>query len=167
MNKKQEVNALVIECITTALLQLMEKHPIDNITITELTKLAGVGRVSFYRNFDSKKDVISKYLITLIQEWGTDFESLNDISLFSDSLIRHYYKYKDFYLLLYRQGLSNMIYETLRLACKLDEAQNNLERYGKSMFAGMLFGWLDEWMRQGMTETPDEIALLSAQTPQI
>ena len=47
MNKKQEANALVIECITTALLKLMEKKSIDEITITDLTKLAGVGRVSF------------------------------------------------------------------------------------------------------------------------
>ena len=48
-------------------------------------------------------------------------------------------------------------------ACKLDEAQNNMERYAKSMVAGMLFGWVDEWMRQGMPETPEEIVLLTAQ----
>ena len=56
-----------------------------------------------------------------------------------------------------------MIYETLRTACKLDESQSNMERYGKSMLAGMLFGWVDEWMRQGMPETPEEIVLLTAQ----
>lgn len=43
-----------------------------------------------------------------------------------------------------------------------DEAQTNLERYGKSTFAGMIRGWIDEWMRCGMPESPDEIALLSA-----
>ena len=31
------------------------------------------------------------------------------------------------------------------------------------MLAGMLFGWVDEWMRQGMPETPEEIVLLTAQ----
>lgn len=163
MNKKQEANALVIECITTALLKLMQKQSIDSITITELTQLAGVSRVSFYRNFENKKEVISKHLLSLIQQWGNEFEKLGDESLFSDSLIRHYYKHKDFYLLLYKQNLSDMIYETLRNACKLDEAQNNIERYTKSMVAGMLFGWIDEWMRQGMPETPDEIALISKQ----
>ena len=59
-----------------------------------------------------------------------------------------------------------MIYETIRSACKLDEAQNNIERYFKSMIAGMIWGWIDEWMRQGMPEDPDEIALLSAQMNQ-
>ena len=68
-----------------------------------------------------------------------------------------------FYLLLYNQGLSNMILETLRVSVKLEEANNNLERYAKSMIAGMIWGWVDEWMRQGMPETPEEIVLLTAQ----
>lgn len=166
MNKKQEANAFVKECITTALLQMMETTPFDEIAITDLVKKAGVGRVSFYRNFESKKDVLEKHLILLIQEWGKEFEAIGDINKFSDSLIRHYYKYKSFYLLLYRHKLSDMIYETLRYACKLQESTTNIERYGKSMFAGLLFGWIDEWMRQGMPEDPDEIALLSAQMNQ-
>ena len=56
-----------------------------------------------------------------------------------------------------------MIYKTLRAACKLNEATHNFERYGRSMIAGMIFGWVDEWMRHGMPETPEELALLNAQ----
>ena len=163
MNRKQEANALVIECITTALLKLMEKHPFDSIAITDLTKLAGVGRVSFYRNFESKKNVLERHLQSLLNEWGKEFEELGDPSAFSDSLLRHYYAHKDFYLLLYKQGLSDMIYETIRDATKMEEARHNYERYAKSMIAGMIWGWVDEWMRQGMPESPDELALLSTQ----
>ena len=56
-----------------------------------------------------------------------------------------------------------MILETLRVSVKLEEANNNLGRYAKSMIAGMIWGWIDEWMRQGMPETPEEIVLLTAQ----
>ena len=56
-----------------------------------------------------------------------------------------------------------MIYENIRGTCRLDLAGNNMERYIKSMFAGAIFGWLDEWMRQGMPESPEELALLAAQ----
>ena len=163
MNKKQEANAFVKECITTALLQMMENTPFEDIAITDLVKKAGVGRVSFYRNFESKKDVLAKHLVILLEEWGKEFEALGDPNKFSDSLVRHYYKHKDVYLMLYKQGLSDMIYETIRGAMKLHEAQHNLERYAKSMIAGMIWGWIDEWMRQGMPESPDEIALLSNQ----
>ena len=95
MNKKQEANAFVKECITTALLQMMENTPFEDIAITDLVKKAGVGRVSFYRNFESKKDVLEKHLVILLEEWGKEFEALGDPSKFSDSLIRHYYKHKD------------------------------------------------------------------------
>lgn len=163
MNKKQEANAFVKECITTALLQMLEIAPLDEIAVTDLVQKAGVGRASFYRNFESKKDVLSKHLVLLIQEWGKEFEATGNPDRLSETLLKHYYKYKDTYLLLYRCGLSDMIYETIRAACKLEEAQNNLERYFKSMIAGMIWGWVDEWMRQGMPENPDELALLCAQ----
>lgn len=156
-------NRYVIEHITAAIIELMGKYPFDEISISQICQEAQVGRASFYRNFESKQDILEKHLVVLIQEWGKEFEDRAEINAFSETLLRHYYKYKDFYLLLYRHGLSAMIYDNLRAACKLDEAQSNPERYGKSMFAGMLFGWLDEWMRQGMPESPDELILLTAQ----
>ncbi len=55
-----------------------------------------------------------------------------------------------------------MIYENLRSACKLDEANNPIERYVKAMLAGSIFGWIDEWFRLGMQETPDEFMALTA-----
>ncbi len=70
---------------------------------------------------------------------------------------------RTFICFFYNQGLSNMILEALRVSVKLEEANNNLERYAKSMIAGMIWGWVDEWMRQGMPETPEEIVLLTAQ----
>lgn len=166
MNKKQELNMIIKESITTALLQMMQTTKIDDVSIVDLIKKAGVARNSFYRNFTDKKDIIRQRLVTLIEEWGKDYKSRNDPSFFSESLIRHYYKYKDFYLLLYKRGLSDMIYETIRYASKLDESKNNIERYTKSMIAGMIFGWLDEWMRQGMPESPEEIILISQQLQQ-
>lgn len=156
-------NAYVIEHINEALLGLLKEKSLYEISISEICETAGVGRMSFYRNYESKEDVIKKQLLQLIQEWEKDYEGKNDPTYFSESLLRHYYKHKDFYLLLYNQGLSNMILEALRVSVKLEEANNNLERYAKSMIAGMIWGWVDEWMRQGMPETPEEIVLLTAQ----
>ena len=38
MNKKQEANAFVKECITTALLQMLENTPFEDIAITDLVR---------------------------------------------------------------------------------------------------------------------------------
>ncbi len=47
MNRKQELNAFIKDCITKALIELMKKKNFEDITITELVETAGVGRVSF------------------------------------------------------------------------------------------------------------------------
>jgi AcrR family transcriptional regulator len=52
----------------------MEHYPFEDITITQLVQIAGVGRASFYRNFNSRKDVIQHYMMLLIKTWGKDLK---------------------------------------------------------------------------------------------
>lgn len=159
----QEKNTYVRQHILSALLELMNTQDFDTISIQELTDNAGVGRASFYRNFKSKQDVLAQHLSDLLVEWGKDFEVKGDKDYFNESLFRHFYKHKNVYLLLYQQGLSNLIYDSIRQAFKFDESANNIERYVKSTFAGLIFGMVDEWMRQGMQESPEELLFLIAQ----
>jgi len=46
------------EWIVEALFILLREKPLAKITVTEITKKAGVARLTFYRNFDSKEAVI-------------------------------------------------------------------------------------------------------------
>lgn len=54
----QESNLLTREAIETALLQLLEKKELAKISISELVKRAGVSRAAFYRNYDSKEEIL-------------------------------------------------------------------------------------------------------------
>ena len=91
----EHAQTLVCECITDALFRLMKSKPLQDISITELTRVAGVGRVSFYRNFETKIDVLDQKLDLLLLDWGKDFEAKNDISYFAESIFRHFYKYRE------------------------------------------------------------------------
>lgn len=55
------------ECLLNALLVLMEKQEFSKITITELCKKAGVTRLTFYRHFESKEDVLQDYFYKIFQ----------------------------------------------------------------------------------------------------
>ncbi len=37
--------------------------------ISELCNLAGIGRASFYRNFESKEDILQRYINKIFKEW--------------------------------------------------------------------------------------------------
>lgn len=54
----EESHRLTIESIETALLQLMQEHNLKEISVTQIVKRAGVSRGAFYRNYDTKEDVL-------------------------------------------------------------------------------------------------------------
>lgn len=62
-------NQYVVEHITEAMLKLMKNINFNDITISQVCEEAGVGRASFYRNFESKEAVISRYLKKKLDNW--------------------------------------------------------------------------------------------------
>ena len=61
-----EKNTYVKQQITNAFLQMLEKHNIKDVSVSDLCDKAGVGRASFYRYYESKEDVIRQYSDYLI-----------------------------------------------------------------------------------------------------
>ena len=57
--KDDKRSKLSCQLIYGALSRLMEQKSYENISITEIVKEAQVGRATFYRNFDSKLDVLT------------------------------------------------------------------------------------------------------------
>lgn len=75
MRRKNINNQIIRESITEALLILMENLSISDITISALTRKAGVSRVSFYRNYKSKEEVLVSMLEERSREWWEEFKS--------------------------------------------------------------------------------------------
>ena len=74
MNNEQK-NTYVKKQITTALLALLKEKPLSDISVSELTNKAKIGRVSFYRNYQNKEDILKEESDRLIKEWGKLYES--------------------------------------------------------------------------------------------
>ena len=51
----------VTEKITKALFDLMKEQEYNDITITDIVNKAGVSRVTYYRHYNSKDEVITKF----------------------------------------------------------------------------------------------------------
>ena len=67
MGRKPTSHKLVKECIYTALMELMEKEDYEKITVIDITKRAGVSRMSYYRIYQSKDDIIETHLIEVFE----------------------------------------------------------------------------------------------------
>ena len=158
MNNKRELS--VAQYITNSLFELMKAKPYNDISITEITAKAKVNRVSFYRNFTSKEDIIDKWIKTTTQ----NFLSKSDISYQKDStldyftkLFTHLEKYKTEAMLIYKANLFNLL---------KNEFDNNLinlhkkeySNYKSYFLAGGIFNVYYFWLINGCKETPHQVA---------
>jgi len=61
-NSNNAQNVLARSWMQQALLRLLQSHNLSDITVSALTKEAGVARITFYRNYTEMSDVIFDYL---------------------------------------------------------------------------------------------------------
>ncbi len=155
-------NAYVIEHITDALLKLLRDNPIRDISISQLCDVAMIGRASFYRNFESKEDILRMYIRKLFQEW-TDSQGQNDDKSLSEwvmVMFSHFERYKDFYSLLNERKLTYLLKDVIIGICGPKSEHSKMEAYTRAYVAYTLYGWIEVWFERGMQESAEEIALL-------
>ena len=158
MNNEQK-NTWVKRQITAALLNLLKEKKLADISVSELTEMAGVGRVSFYRNYQTKEDILREESDRLIQEWGRLYEANPESApetLFP-SLFDFYREHRDFYTTLYEAGMSTIMMDTIISTIQITPELQNLEAYMKSFWAYGIYGWMLEWIKRGMQESGSEL----------
>ena len=148
-------NAYVIEHITDALLELLRDKPIGDISISELCDLAGIGRASFYRNFENKEDILRRYINKIFQEWPDKDGEQNK---FLYSMFAHFEKHREFYELLNQRNLIYLLKDVIIDICGPKPEHSKEEAYMKAYVAYSLYGWIEVWFQRGMQETAEEIA---------
>lgn len=159
-------NAYVLEHLTGSLLSLLVHKPICDISISELCDSAGVGRASFYRNFENKEDILRSYINHLFFEW-TDARGQGDdepLSALVWSIFTHFERHRDFYMLLNERNLIYLLKDVIIGICGPKPEHSKSEAYAKAFVAYTLYGWIEVWFQRGMKESAEEMAgLLKAQ----
>lgn len=162
--KQREQSARMIE---NALFRLMEKKPYTQITVSEITRKAEISRRTFYRLYRKKDDILHCYLEKLCQRYQDEVPSLDryDISQISQEYFSFWYQYKDFLLLMYRQGLGERVCSEINRAAlsviqsriKVGEYRDCEEiRYFADYSTGGFTQLLWRYIEQGMKKKPEE-----------
>ena len=162
MNLERKNNKIVTESITIALIQLMEKKDFHDISITELTKRAGVGRVSFYRNFDDKEDILRHYLNDIQYEFMLLRKQLRHESNFTEyisDLFTHLANYKDLAKLLLKANMFYLVKEQFDFV--FDNLKTTSEEEVALFFlSGGLYNAFFYWASNDFNDSPQNIAAL-------
>ena len=153
-------NAYVIEHLTDALLTLLRGKSINDISIRELCDSAGVGRASFYRNYENKEDIIRQYIHRLFSEWtgGYGQSDGKPISVWIQALFGHFERHWDFYRLLNERNLIYLLKDVIIGIFGPKPGDSKGDAYAKAFAAYTLYGWIEVWFQRGMKDSSDEIA---------
>ncbi|WP_270639503.1 TetR/AcrR family transcriptional regulator [Longibaculum muris] len=153
-------NAYVIKHLTEAFLSLLAKKTIEDISISELVETAGVGRASFYRNYERKEDILKAYLNSLFREWIIEQEKQGSSKLSEQirTMISHFEKHRSFYQLLNKRGLTYLLKDVIIDIYGPKPEYEMAQAYATAFVSYTLYGWIDVWFQRGMIETADEIA---------
>ena len=168
MDKRFEKNRKAKLQIVRAFFMLLEKQDetgADNISVTSITKNAGVSRMAYYRNFSSKPDIIEYYLREVIwpeikKAIGEDEPVLGTLT-YDTEFYRAMKLHRDDILLLDRHGYSGIIlnvFNETNEALAGDMPVNSIDRFQLYYSAGAAFNSALIWLKEGCRETPEEMA---------
>lgn len=153
-------NAYVLEHLTNSLLELLIKKPINEISISELCEMAGVGRTSFYRNFQTKEDIIKAHIKYLFRDWTDEWKNNTELKFHEliYQMFSHLETNREFYSLLNKRGLTYLLKDLILDLCDFNPDQEAVSAYASVYFAFFLYGWIEVWFRRGMKETAAELS---------
>ena len=155
-------NAYVVEHLTRSCLELLQSKPLGDISISELCDRAGVGRASFYRNFETKEELLKNHLHRLFSGWMEEYETGNDQTL--SRLIRlifsHFESHREFYELLNKRELIYLLKDRILEICGPKPEHSKEEAYTKAFVSYAMYGWIEVWFQRGMKESAEEMKQL-------
>ena len=160
--------------ITGALLSLMQKHPYNEITVKEILIDTKLARKTFYRNFDSKDDVLRSHIRSILLDYfdivnNARGDALTTIFAFAD-------RNKKLLLLLDKNDMLHLV-----LKCMNDFSSTIMKNqdpdlnpfvklfdgldsdYLVALNIGAIWNVIALWIRHGMKESPEEIKVTVAQ----
>lgn len=164
MDKRIMANQQVKDKLLSALLTLMIKKEWSKITITELIKISGVARASYYRNFKSLEELMDYGL----QEFNKRYHQGSPSSV-GDFHNKDLMEYKfQFYMenaemvLAFHHAKAPITLLGVITDCVIDlcgdMSVNSISRYELYYYSGAFYNMVLSWLENGAKESPKAMA---------
>ena len=158
--------------IASALLELMTEKPFIKITIQEIADKAELDRRTFYRNFESKEDILAYHVRGISNEYADALidETTLSISASLQLFCEIAYKHKDFISLLIQNNLSILLLSVFnevlpkihakvkdKLSTPIASDETHID-YIFAYNAGGFWNILNKWFEDDNVIPPSQIA---------
>lgn len=156
-----ESNAITRECIESALVLLMKEKSFQEITIQDIIRRAGVGRSSYYRNYDSKEAILESRLDVLILE-AVKLMGKYDFSSKSAepwlAVLKLAKKHAVEFRLFLDAGFGDKILRKIINSCDNNPQNDETIRIADIYMAGCIYSVITQWILDEMKTDGNTIA---------
>ena len=160
MARGSKTTEFLKECLSDALIRLMREKKIEKISVKELADMAGVGRATWFRNYTSKSEALTFKLVQVWNRWADEraiavrnrFDLANAKDFFQFN-----YEIKHILQVVYDSKMQSVVYDAFYQVMMPQYGANAKECYQARFYSYALFGLLDEWIKRGFKESPDEM----------
>lgn len=154
-----ETKKFTMECIVTALLELLQEKSYDKISLSEIALRAGVSRNAIYRNFESKDMILRKYTNGITHKFigvlkSTQINSYND---YLNLLIDHLYSHREIARILYKSELINILLEAFMQMKGAFNTDTAVKEYYENFRIGGVFFIYMTWIGNGCKENKEQL----------
>ncbi|MCC8066248.1 MAG: TetR/AcrR family transcriptional regulator [Clostridiales bacterium] len=154
------------DCIFTALILLMEQKEYKYITVTDIARKSGVSRMTYYRTYSSKEDILVQHFKKSAQSIVTEANGQADQALYG--FFTYFLKNQKMTTLLEQADLmkilidcfsvlTDFLYDSLHTV----SSQSQKSHYAARFEVGGLFSVLTQWIENGAEESPEEMAAIT------
>ena len=163
-------NNMIKDSLTEALLLLMETTEYSQITITDIAKKAGVSRMAYYRNFDTKEEILKYYFDRSCYELYATTDLTTDIPLINSTFQHIYILFTEKEAVIFALKKANLTTLLLDYFDKiviagtkfvLESCTNIItppqSDYHTYFVSGALYNFFMKWFESGMNESYEEI----------
>jgi len=149
------------EWLYNALIYLLKKNAFRKISIEDITKKAGVARPTFYRNFESKEDILINQGRKIYEKLMIDLESGMDGDKVTYNSIKKmiiiFDEYSELFEVLIRNNLEYLIFQSFEVEIssllKKIFGVDKEDRYKAKFLEGALFSIAIEWIKNSKAES--------------
>ena len=152
-------------CLYDALMKLIQEKKFDKISVGELCEAAGVSRMTYYRSYNNKEDILLQHLDECFAMYLADLP-VQDFYGVALSFFQFWQgQEREFLIAVVHSGLSAQLMD--KFYGYLDQiipqmVSEEVQPFVKSFLAGGLYKMLMDWMKTGTQATPEEMAAFLA-----
>ena len=150
--------------ITEAILDELERKDFSKIKISDVTKIAGVSRMTFYRYYENLYDALCDYLDMIVNGYMIEGGELSDPSVFMklehiEFSLNYFDRYSRYFMILNSHGLYSILIDAVNeYMIKNILPRKKLHMYELYAYAGGLLNSFLKWEEDGKKESAHNVA---------